>query len=252
MLSFFRLEAIFFVDVFTAFLAVSLLLVLKVPDYQKAQKTGFLDELRAGAFYIRQNRAIRTLFSFFAFVSFLIAPVVFLTPLLVTRSFGAEVWRLTANEVTFFTGSILGGIILTVWGGFKNHFRTIGLSCILWAFLFTGLGLSKVFVLYLFFMFLSGIPMPFLHASTTTLLQERVRPDMQGRVFGVQQLIMNTILPVGMLVFGPIADIITIEALLVLTSMLMAVPGLWIFFNRQLGKTQSSPASANRKMQTGD
>lgn len=255
MLSFFRLEAIFFVDVFTAFLAVSLLLVLKVPDYQKAsaeQKTGFLDELRAGAFYIRQNRAIRTLFSFFAFVSFLIAPVVFLTPLLVTRSFGAEVWRLTANEVTFFTGSILGGIILTVWGGFKNHFRTIGLSCILWAFLFTGLGLSKVFVLYLFFMFLSGIPMPFLHASTTTLLQERVRPDMQGRVFGVQQLIMNTILPVGMLVFGPIADIITIETLLVMTSGLMAVPGLWIFFNKQLGKTQSSPASANRKMQTGD
>ena len=254
-LSFSRLEAIFFVDVFTAFLAVSLLLILKVPAHQKAageQKSGYLDDLRARLFYIRQNQAIKTLFIFFAFVSFLIAPIVFLTPLLVTRSFGAEAWRLTANEVTFFTGSILGGIILTVWGGFKNHFRTIGLSSILWAFLFTGLGLSKVFVLYLFFMFLSGIPMPFLHASTTTLLQEMVRPDMQGRVFGVQQLIMNTILPVGMLVFGPIADIITIEALLVLTSMLMAVPGLWIFFNRQLGKTQSSPASANRKMQTGD
>ena len=255
MLSFFRLEAIFFVDVVTAILAVTLLLILKVPAHQKAaaeQKTGYLDDLGAGLAYIGQNQVIKTLFIFLAFVSFLIAPIVFLTPLLVTRSFGAEVWRLTANEVTFFTGSILGGIILTVWGGFKNHFRTIGLSCILWAFLFTGLGLSKVFVLYLFFMFLSGLPMPFLHASTTTLLQERVRPDMQGRVFGVQQLIMNTILPVGMLVFGPIADIITIEALLVLTSMLMAVPGLWIFFNRQLGKTQSSPASANREMQTGD
>lgn len=255
MLSFSRLEAIFFVDVVTAILAVTLLLILRVPAHQKAtteQKTGYLDDLRGGLAYVGQNRAIKTLFIFFAFVSFLIAPVVFLTPLLITRSFGAEVWRLTANEVTFFTGSILGGIILTAWGGFKNHFRTIGLSCVLWAFLFMGLGLSKVFVLYLFFMFLSGIPMPFLHASTTTLLQEMVRPDMQGRVFGVQQLIMNTILPVGMLVFGPIADIITIEALLVLTSTLMAVPGLWIFFNRQLGKTQSSPASANREMQTGD
>ncbi len=45
-------------------------------------------------------------------------PVAFLTPLLVARSFGEEVWRLTANEVTFFAGSILGGRFMTAWGGF--------------------------------------------------------------------------------------------------------------------------------------
>jgi DHA3 family macrolide efflux protein-like MFS transporter len=255
LLSFSRLEVIFFVDVLTAILAVSLLLVLKVPAHQKAllgQKTGYLDDLRAGIAYIRQNRAIKTLFIFFAFISFLVVPVAFLSPLLVTRSFGDEVWRLTANEVTFFAGSILGGIVMTAWGGFKNRFRTIGLSCILWAFLFTGLGLSKVFVLYLVFMFLSGIPMPFLNASTTTLVQEMVKPDMHGRVFSAQQMIMNTIMPFGMLVFGPIADKITIEVLLVLSSALMAVPGLWIFSRRQPGKIQSSLASPEYKMQPGD
>jgi len=36
-----------------------------------------------------------------------------------------------------------------------------------------------------------------------------------------------------MLVFGPIADVITIEILLVLSSALMALPGLWIFFHRR-------------------
>jgi len=255
MLSFSRLEAIFFIDVLTAIVAVSLLLLLQVPAHQKAsseQKAGYLDDLKAGLAYIGQNRTIKTLFIFFAFVFFLVVPVAFLSPLLVTRTFGDEVWRLTANEVTFFAGSILGGVIMTAWGGFKNRFRTIGLSCILWAILFTGLGLSKVFVLYLIFMFLSGIPMPFLNVSTTTLLQEMVKPDMQGRVFGVQQLIMNTIMPVGMLVFGPVADRLTIEFLLVLTSALMAVPGLWIFFNRQPNKTQSTLASADYEMQTGD
>jgi DHA3 family macrolide efflux protein-like MFS transporter len=255
LLSFSRLEAIFFIDVVTAMIAVSLLLLLKVQAHQKAaavQSTGYFDDLKAGLTYIGRTPVIKALFIFFAFVFFLAAPVAFLTPLLVTRSFGEEVWRLTANEVTFFVGSIIGGIIMTAWGGFKNRFRTIGLACILWGILFAGLGFSKDFILYLVIMFLSGIPMPLFSVPTTTLLQEIVEPDMQGRVFGVQQLIMNTVLPVGMVVFGPIADIITVEALLILASILMILPGLWLFFNRQLKVTGPDLASSEYEMEPGD
>lgn len=264
LLSFSRLEYIFFIDVITAIIAVALLIVLKVPMHQRSaetQSTGYLDELKAGLAYIGQNRAIKTLFLFFTFIFLLIAPVAFLTPLLVTRSFGDEVWRLTANEVTFFVGSVLGGFIMTAWGGFKNHFKTIGLSSILWAVLFTGLGLSQHFTLYLVFMFLSGIPMPMWGASTTTLLQEIVEPQVQGRVFGVQQLIMSTVMPLGMLIFGPLADVFTVETLLIVSSGLMAVPGVWIFFNKQPNKTQTGMAASldaaggearNYELQIGD
>jgi MFS transporter, DHA3 family, macrolide efflux protein len=255
MLSLYNLEEIFFVDVITAILAVGLLLLLKVPTHTKAAadgKTGYLDDLKAGIAYIGQNRAIKILFIFFSFVFFLIAPVAFLTPLLVARSFGEEVWRLTANEVTFFIGSILGGLIMTAWGGFKNRFRTIGFSCVLWAVLLSGMGLSKDFSLYLFLMFLLGIPMPFWSASTVTLLQEIVKSDMQGRVFGVQQLITNTVLLVGMLVFGPAADLITVEALLIISGILMTFPGLWLFLNGRSGKILSGLAPENYELQTGD
>jgi DHA3 family macrolide efflux protein-like MFS transporter len=255
LMSFSRLEAIFFIDVVTAILAISLLLALNVPAHQKAagqQNTGYLDDLKAGLTYLKGNRAIRALFIFFTFVFFLIVPVAFLSPLLVARSFGAEVWRLTANEVTFFGGSIIGGFVMTVWGGFKNRFQTIGFACILWAVLFTALGLSKDFTVYLVFMFLSGIPMPFWGASATTLLQELVEPDMQGRVFGVQQLIMSTIMPLGMVLFGPIADRVSIEILLVLSGTLMAIPGLWIFFNRQLKVSQMARRTSEYEAQPGD
>ena len=239
LLSLSRLEAILFIDVITAILAIGLLVILKAAPHQRAasdEKMGYLDDLKAGLVYIRGNRPIMTLFIFFAFVAFLVVPVAFLSPLLVARSYGEEVWRLTANEVTFFLGSIIGGVIMTAWGGFKNHFRTIGLSCILFAILFTGLGLTNVFAVYLVLMFLAGIPMPMLNVPTITLLQEMVRADMQGRVFGAQQLIFNTIMPLGMLIFGPIADRISIETLLVLASALMAIPGVWIFFNGQAVK----------------
>jgi DHA3 family macrolide efflux protein-like MFS transporter len=250
-----RLEAIFLVDVVTALLAVGLLLALKVPAHQKAareQTTGYLDDLKAGLSYIRHNRPIQRLFTFFGFVFFLVAPAAFLTPLMVARSFGPEVWRLTANEVTFFVGSILGGFLMTAWGGFENRFRTIGLATIVWAILFAGLGLVKDFYLYLGIMFLAGLPMPMFSVPTTTLLQEMVDPDMQGRVFGVHQLIMTTVLPLGMLVFGPIADLITVEVLLILASALMAVPGLWIFFARQPVKTPTEVDLEDYGLQAGD
>ncbi len=255
LLSISRLEAIFFIDVVTALLAVVLLVYLRVPAHQKAaieDKTGYLDDLKEGLAYIHQNKTIRTLFIFFAFIFFLVAPVAFLTPLLIARSYGSEVWRLTANEIVFFLGSIAGGVIMTAWGGFKNHFRTIGMGCILWAVLLVGLGIAPTFILYLVFMLLIGIPMPFFTASTTTLLQEMVEQDLQGRVFGVQQLIISTIMPLGMLVFGPIADVITIEILLILTGIMMAIPGVWIFFNRLPTRAPTGIVPVDYEMQPGD
>ncbi len=255
LLSFSRLEYIFFVDVITAIVAVGLLLVLSAPQLPRnaaEARKGYLGDLAAGLAYIRRNSAIKRLFVFFAFVFFLITPAAFLSPLLVTRSFGDEVWRLTANEVAFFGGSIVGGIIMTLWGGFKNRFRTIGLACIMWALLFLSLGLVRDFVLYLGVMTLAGLPMPFWGASATTLLQELAEPEMQGRVFGVQQLILSSVMPVGMLVFGPIADVITIEALLVVSGALMAIPGVWLYFNGQAKTVQEATVPADYDMTLRD
>ena len=255
LMSFAMLESIFFIDVVTAMLAVGLLLALKVPVHEKAAQArigGYFDDLKAGLGYIQATPVIKSLFVFYAAVFFLATPAIFLTPLLVTRSFGDDVWRLTANEVTFFVGSIIGGVIMTIWGGFKNHFRTIGLACILWAVLFAGLGLSRDFILYLVIMFLAGIPMPMFSVPATTLLQQIVKPDMQGRVFGVNQLITTTVLPAGMIIFGPIADVITVEALLVIASTAMGIPALWIFFNRRFNQAVRAMASSDYKLQPGD
>jgi MFS transporter, DHA3 family, macrolide efflux protein len=236
LLSVSRLESIFMVDVVTAAVAVSLLLALRVAPLENVTaKAGYLDDFREGYRYIRRNRAITTLFVFFGLVWFLVVPAAFLSPLLVARSYGEEVWKLTANEVTFFGGSILGGVIMTAWGGFKNRFRTIALTCIIWAGLFAALGLARNFTLYLVLMILSGVPMPFMNVSTTTLLQEMVRADMQGRVFSLQQLIVSSVMPLGLLVFGPLADVVSVEMLLVAASGFMAVPGVWLYLSKHGG-----------------
>jgi DHA3 family macrolide efflux protein-like MFS transporter len=85
-------------------------------------------------------------------------------------------------------------------------------------------------VIYLVIMFLCGIPMPMFNVPVTTLLQERIEPDVQGRVFGVMQLLTSTMLPLGMVVVGPIADVVSVELLLVISSVLLVIPGLAVYF----------------------
>lgn len=107
------IEAIFFIDVVTAAIAIFTLFVfLKIPLHKKAsdtQSTGYLDDFKEGLVYIKQHAFLKSFFIFFAFFFVLMAPAAFLTPLQVTRSFGDDVWRLTAIEIAFSVGMMAGG-----------------------------------------------------------------------------------------------------------------------------------------------
>lgn len=221
------IEAIFFIDVVTAAIAIAILvLFLHVPAHEKALESAnisYFEDMRQGIAYIGNHRFIKTLFIYSAINYILISPMAFLTPLQVTRSFGNEVWRLTAIEVTFSVGMTLGGIIMASWGGFKNKSVTIITSILVMAGCTVALGIVPVFFIYLFFMAIVGIAIPMLNTPFTVLLQVNVEPDFLGRVFGVLTMISSSLMPLGMLVYGPAADFIKIEWLLLATGVLMFV-----------------------------
>ena len=60
--------------------------------------------------------------------------------------------------------------------------------------------------------------MPMFNTPATVLLQEKVEEDYLGRVFGVMGMISTSMMPLGMLIFGPIADFIKIEWMLLGTG----------------------------------
>lgn len=221
------IEAIFFIDVVTAAIAIAILvLFLHVPAHEKALETSkisYFEDMREGLAYIGNHRFIKTLFVYSAINYILVSPMAFLTPLQVTRSFGNEVWRLTAIEVTFSVGMTLGGIIMASWGGFKNKSVTIITSILIMAGCTVALGIVPVFFIYLFFMAIVGIAIPMLNTPFTVLLQVNVEPDYLGRVFGVLTMISSSLMPLGMLVYGPAADFIKIKWLLLATGVLMFV-----------------------------
>lgn len=225
LLSIITLEMMFFIDVVTAAIAVStLLFFLKIPPHQKAsekQQTSYLEDFKEGVSYIHNHVFLKMLFTFFAISFVLAAPVSFLTPLQVTRAFGGDVWKLSAIEMAFSIGMIFGGAVIAVWGGFRNRMYTMALSGCLFAVCTLLLGIVPNFWVYCGIMAVAGVTMPLFNTPTTVLLQEKVEGDYLGRVFGVFNMISTSMMPLGMLIFGPISDFVKIEWLLIGTGIAM-------------------------------
>lgn len=224
LLSFATLEVIFFIDVVTAAMAIfTLLFFLKINVHEKAtqEQVGYIDDFKAGIQYIREHAFLKSFFIFFAMLFFLTAPVAFLTPLQVARTFGDDVWRLTVIELTFSIGMMVGGGVIASWGGFKNRIHTMAFAGVIMSICTIGLGIVPNFWLYSVFMAICGVAMPVFNTPTTVILQEKVDGNYLGRIFGIFSMISSSMMPIGMLIFGPLADTIAIEWILIVTGVLM-------------------------------
>ncbi len=232
------IEIIFFIDVITAAIAVFVLLfLLKVPLHLRAlskQESGYFTDMHEGIRYIKNHDFVKRFFIFNAVFLIMVVPVAFLTPLQVTRTFGDDVWRLTFTEMSFSIGMMLGGILMAYWGGFKNKVHSMGLSNIIIGFGTLALGLIPNFWVYLFFMSMIGLSMPIFNTPATVLLQQKVEGDYLGRVFGVLSMISSSMMPLGMIVFGPVADYVRIEWLLIGTGFMILLQSLFMLNDKVL------------------
>lgn len=231
------IEVIFFIDVITAAIAIfTLLFFLKVAVHKKAaekQTTGYFADFMQGLQYVYNHAFLKKFFIFFAIFFVLMAPAAFLTPLQVTRSFGDDYWRLSAIEIAFSIGMMVGGGVIASWGGFPNKVKTMSFASILMGICTLALGIVPLFWIYLAFMAIFGIAMPIFSTPGTVLLQEKVEEAYLGRVFGVMGMISTSMMPLGMIIFGPIADFVKIEWLLLGTGLFIIV--LAIFLGRNKG-----------------
>jgi len=216
--------SIFFIDCLTAVLAISVtLLFFRLPKREGARtgENNYLAELKAGLSYVGNTPYLRNFFFFSAIFFFLFAPAAFLTPLQCTRNFGDDAVYLMAIEVAFSIGMVVGGILIAAWGGFQNRVHSMGLAAVVMAASSVLLGLTIPLWAYLGVMGLFGFCMPLFNTPAMVMLQERVDPAFLGRVFSVMTMISSSIMPIAMLIFGPLADMIPIEWLLVGTGLAM-------------------------------
>ena len=156
----------------------------------------------------------------------LCVPAGFMSGLLISRAFGDTYWYLTASELAGFAGMALGGMLMGLWGGFLSRVKTLTLSLALVGAMTIGLGTAPSFPLYLGVMLLYSVAITAVQTAVTTMIQENADGAMQGRVFGLMGAMYAGFLPVGMAAFGPLADVMPLQWMMIGTGLPLMLLGL--------------------------
>ena len=221
----------FFVDVVTAAAAIGIFAFIHVDKVKRIDElTTIAGELMQGLKYSFSDIRIKRMIGYYALAFFLMTPTMVLTPLLVERSFGPDIWRLTANEMVWGVGSLLGGLFVSIKGSFRDKLLVLTITFMAFGATFALLGVAPNFVIYLIIMGAAGFFLPMMATSETVYLQEIVPPDRMGRVFSIISIISGGAMPVAIVLFGPLADVIKIEYILIVTGIIVVITGL--FFHR--------------------
>ena len=217
--------AIFFIDVVTAVIGVALLVFVAVPTLERAKagadKPAYFADLTDGVRYIVTNEVVRWVMVIFALVFLIAVAPSNLTPLMIARTFGTEVWMLSTGEIIFSVGMAAGGAVLATVAARLSRVKLIVGASMLFGVLSIGMGLSPNLWVFYGFFFLIGLAVPAFFTSAMTMLQETVEPERQGRVFGFVGIVISVAMPIGMAVLGPLADVVSVELLLIGSGVLM-------------------------------
>ena len=215
------LAAILFVDFVTAVIGLSLLATIAVPTLSRAasnDKPSYLTDLKEGLNYIFSHDLVRWVMVIYSIVFLLVVAPSNLSPLMLVRTFGSDVWLLTVLELSFGIGMVAGGALMAIFASKMDRLGMMVGTSILFGVLAVVMGFTTNLILFYSLFFLIGLAVPAFSTSSMTLLQETVEPERQGRVFGFVGIVMAVAMPLGMAVLGPLADIVSVEILLIATG----------------------------------
>lgn len=228
------------IDVVTAVFATIILLRFVALPKHKAEENNvqinYFEDIKKGLQYVSKHSFISKLLLFGFLFMILAAAPSFLTYLQVARVFGDEAWRLAALETAFGIGMVIGSIIVSTWGGFKNRLLTYFIAYIAFGLGAIGLGIPFNFFVYISMWSIMGLFISLSHPLFVGLIQEKVDREYIGRVFSLFGVMSTLSIPLGMLVFGPLADVIDVSLIILFSGVGMVIIAIVPLFNKKLLK----------------
>ena len=209
LLSFLRINTIFLIDLLTFGFAVVTLMAVRFPalavgDQEPQEKTTWSREIAQGWTYIAMRGGLLSLMIFFAVLNFSGGLASALVQPLILSFTSASVLGtvMTLGGI----GLLVGSIVMSVWGGPKRRVNGIfGFMPLAGLGIFM-VGLQPSVPLVTAGLFLAFFTLPFIEGCTTAIVQSKVDPKVQGRVFAVTHVIAGSMAPLSFLLAGPLTD----------------------------------------------
>ena len=250
------LHGIMAIDVGTAAFAIVPLFFVRIPqpacreDPSAAAGAGrtLWRDVKEGFLYIWHWPGMSVLMGVATVLNLFVNPGFALVPILVTRHFGGDVLQLGWMNAAWGVGVVLGGLTLSVWGGFRRKVVTslLGMFGMSAGILAVGLAPAAAFWLAWGGMFLAGFMNPIVNGPFFAILQDVVDPEMQGRVFTVIGSLSAAASPLGMAFAGPAADRWGVQLWFILGGTVSLLMGIGLPFVHAVMHLEDHKASAGK------
>jgi len=121
-------------------------------------------------------------------------------------------------------------------GGFKRKMATILMGWLGMGALSLAIGVLPAggFMIAVFMMGLFGLMNAITNGPLGALMQAKVPPEMQGRVFAVMNSLSTGTMPLGMLMAGPLAEALGTSAWFVIAGVTLLVTGMIAYVMKEV------------------
>jgi len=227
------MQGILAIDVVTALAAIVPLVFIRVPQperierrtAQNGESTSVWQDFIEGLRYVKAWPGLMIIALMAICINFLITPAFSLMPLLVKDYFGGGALELGWVNSTAGIGIIIGGTLLSVWGGFKRKILTTFLGL-------TGMGIGILAIAFapassilwlVIPILIIGVMMPLTNGPIGAVMQSSVDPDMQARVSSLLSSVAGGMSPIGLMIAGPVSDRVGIQSWYILGGIICLV-----------------------------
>jgi len=241
---------IYLLDFITMLLAVLPLFFIPIPQPEGLKdkngdsiKQSFFKDLKDGFQYILNWKGLTLLLASAMFINFLISPAMSLLPLLVSKHFGGNEIQLALINSMLGIGMLIGGLILSVWGGFKRRILTTFMGLVLCGISFAAIGFIPPtgFTLAVGIFLISAMMLPLINGPISAVIQSAVMPEMQGRVISLISTFAGLAMPIGLAVAGPLSDAMGIQTWFIIGGIFMSLAGIFGFLSPPMRGLEDQP-----------
>ncbi|MHB0924662.1 MAG: MFS transporter [Bellilinea sp.] len=234
LLSLLPIHSVLAIDIGTALIAILPLFFIAIPRPIRSDAGDIVTpatvwrDVRMGLRYVSSWPGMLAILMMASIINFLLNPAFSFLPLLVTRQFNGGAIELGWLESGFGIGMITGGLLLGIWGGFRKKITTslFGLIGMGAGILAVGLAPGTGYWIALGGLALTGFMNPLVNGPLFALLQTKVEPEMQGRVFTLVGSLSAAMSPLGMLFAAPVAEWLGIQSWYIIGGIATALMGV--------------------------
>lgn len=237
LLLFLDIEHILWADVITFFIAIIPLIFIRIPSInnksdQKVRNSYFKD-FRSGIRFMKSTRSLLLLIVFISVINLLNMPFTTLMSLFIILNHSGGEQNFAMVSAFLQTGVVIGAIIALSKKTWKHKELIILYSTVIGiaGYSLTTFAPKGNFLMIGLGALIHASMIPIANTMFLTMLQTRVPPEAQGRVFSFIASIAAAVTPLGMLISGPLAEVLGIILLFIISLYLQFVSLLvtWYF-----------------------